>query len=399
LQQQMQELQSSGIGGALGSPAQARPDRGGNLMTADKIPRRVRVLVVTLRRLGDVLLTTPLIRTLKAGLPDSSVAALVFSGTDGVLAGNPDLDEIIVLPQRSSAVQAAKLLRRLWRRFDLAVTTQTGDRPVLLAWVAGRRRIGFLHDREPGGWWKRWALDDVVRADPANHRVTELLRLADCIGLQRRHEIVCPRRSPADSPLGSARYAVLHASPLYRIRRWTDEGWRALAAELATRGMTVVATGAAGAAEKDYLDRVWQRAAVVRLDGKLDWPALSGLLRGAAVYVGPDTSVTHLAAAAGCPTVALYGPASPLQMGPWPVGGHPETWVRAGTIQHHGNVWVVQNPLPCMPCDQLGCDRHVDSYSRCLDELPLSRVLAAVDQALAARAEEKQGVASGLKHR
>jgi heptosyltransferase-3 len=43
---------------------------------------------------------------------------------------------------------------------------------------------------------------------------------------------------------------------------------------------------------------------------------------------------------------------------------------------------VVQNPLPCLPCEKLGCEGHLDSYSRCLDELPARSVLSAVDQAL-----------------
>jgi len=87
-------------------------------------------------------------------------------------------------------------------------------------------------------------------------------------------------------------------------------------------------------------------------------------------------------AASGCPTVALYGPASPSLIGPWPVAGLQTPWARAGTIQHRGNVWVVQNPLLCMPCDKLGCERHLESYSRCLDDLSAPAVLRAVDQAL-----------------
>jgi heptosyltransferase-3 len=93
--------------------------------------------------------------------------------------------------------------------------------------------------------------------------------------------------------------------------------------------------------------------------------------------------MTHLAAAAGTPTVALYGPASPSLIGPWPVGGLQQPWARAGSIQQQGNVWVVQNPLlPCMPCDKLGCEGHLESHSQCLDELPVRQVLTAVDQAL-----------------
>jgi heptosyltransferase-3 len=51
-------------------------------------------------------------------------------------------------------------------------------------------------------------------------------------------------------------------------------------------------------------------------------------------------------------------------------------------IQNRGNVWIVQNPLPCMPCTFEGCERHIRSRSTCLDELMPAQVLAAADQAL-----------------
>ena len=351
-----------------------------------ELPEHPRILVVTLRRLGDVLLTTPLIRSLKAGFPGASIDALVFRGTEGMLEGNRDIDDVMVMPRRPSVAETMSTLSRLYRRYDLAVPTQTGDRPTFLAWAAGRRRVGFVA-QGAGSWWKRKIFDRYAAADGANHRVTELLRLAELLGIPRQNEMVCPSGSIATPPAVDGRYAVLHAAPNFRIRRWTDNGWRALARSLADRGLTIVTTGGPDAAEKDYLGRIWNTAEppVIRMDGALRWPELTELLRMAAVYIGPDTSVTHLAAAAGAPTVALYGPASPSLIGPWPVGGLETPWARAGTIQRRGNVWVVQNPLPCMPCDKLGCEGHVDSYSQCLDELPVQRVLKAVDQALAVR--------------
>jgi heptosyltransferase-3 len=100
------------------------------------------------------------------------------------------------------------------------------------------------------------------------------------------------------------------------------------------------------------------------------------------VYVGPDTSMTHLAAASGCPTVALHGSTNPQRTGAWPKGGFAKMWDRVGTVQNRGNVWVVQNPLPCLPCEALGCERHLNSHSACLDELSADQVLMAVDRAL-----------------
>jgi heptosyltransferase-3 len=69
-------------------------------------------------------------------------------------------------------------------------------------------------------------------------------------------------------------------------------------------------------------------------------------------------------------------------MGPWPMGGLEQTWNPKGGIQHRGNVWIVQKPLPCLPCERLGCERHYESYSLCLDELSAEQVLLAVEQAL-----------------
>src|SRR5579871_1615069 len=108
------------------------------------LPARARILVITLRRLGDVLLTTPLIRSLKRAWPDAAIDALVFEGTQGILEGNPDLAGVIAMPARPSTGETLALLRRLWRRYDLAISTQSGDRPTMFAWAAARRSVGLV---------------------------------------------------------------------------------------------------------------------------------------------------------------------------------------------------------------------------------------------------------------
>lgn len=351
------------------------------------LPERPRILVVTLRRLGDVLLTTPLIRTIRRGFPRAMLDVLVFRGSDRILKGNPDIDAVITMPERPSAAETLALVGRLWRRYDLVVSTQAGDRPTFFALVAGRRRVGLVPQAsETGAWWKRHAHHIAVPAAPDCHRVTQLLALATALGLDHAPDIVCPQSDEAtpaiDLPSGA--YAVLHANPFYRYKRWTDAGWHGLVRGLAERGLAVVATEGRDPDERAYMDSLWGAAdpPVIRERGRLDWAGLTALLKAAAVYVGPDTSMTHLAAGSGCPTIALYGPTSPRLIGPWPVGGVAEPWDHAGTVQRRGNVWVVQNPLPCLPCEKLGCDGHLDSRSQCLDELSARQVLAAVDQAL-----------------
>jgi len=350
-------------------------------MSADRIalPARPRIMVIALRRLGDVLLTTPLIRSLRRAWPDATIDALVFADTAGILEGNPDLDGTVAMPPRPSAGQSLALAARLWRSYDLVVSTQTGDRPTFFAWVAGKRRAG-----PAAGALKNAVLHRSVVQSDGVHRVEQILRLADALGIARAPELVCPQPRPVEG-LAAGEYAVIHAAPMFRYKQWTPSGWRELAAALAARGLAVIATGGPADPERRYLDEVWRDAPVQRLDGRLDWPQLAGLLAKARVYVGPDTSVTHLAAAAGCPTVALYGPTDPRLWGPWPVGGLATMWAASGTVQRRGNVFLVQHAYPCTPCQLEGCERRLDSDSQCLIALTPRQVIDAVDQALAKR--------------
>lgn len=341
------------------------------------------MLVVALRRLGDVLLTTPLIRSLKRAYPDCAIDALVYTGTEGILAGNPDLAGVISIAERASLRDQLALVVRLARRYDLAVTTQTGDRPAFLAWLAGRRRAGPLAADRLSASLKRLVLQFSYTTERSAHRVRDLLRIADLLGIPACGEIVCPQGQVRAGLLPPQPYAVLHAAPKFIYKRWTASGWRALAEALRGRNIVPVAIGAA--TDRPYLDGVWHDGDIVRYDGALAWPELAALIRAARVYVGPDTAVTHLAAATGTPTVALYGPTDPRIWGPWPAGGLERPWAASGTIQRRGNVYLVQRPLACLPCQLEGCDRRLDSHSRCLDELPAAQVIAAVDQALAVR--------------
>ena len=349
-------------------------------MSRIDLPAKPRILVVALRRLGDVLLTTPLIASLRKAWPEATIEALVFADTAGILAGNPDLNGVIAMPARRTATQSLSLAARLWRHYDLAVSTQSGDRPTFFAILASRTSVAPVETRASGRFKARF-LARTVPATVGVHRVEDMLRLADVLGIAREPRLVPPRAVPFENAPSGA-YAVIHAAPMFRYKQWTAEGWRAVAVALKARRLTVVASGGPGPEERAYLDDIWRGADVVRLDGKLNWGQLSGLLAGAKVFVGPDTSVTHLAAACGCPTVALFGPTDPRLWGPWPVGGLTGMWADTGAVQQHGNVWLVQHAFPCTPCQLEGCERRLGSASACLDALAPQHVMVAIDEAL-----------------
>jgi hypothetical protein len=127
---------------------------------------RPRFLVVVMRRLGDVPLATPLIHALRESVPGAVIDVLVFEGTEHVLDGSPDIENVITLPPNPPALRVIAMLPSLLRNYDCTFSTQTGDRPTFRGFVAGRRRMGLVGSRAEGGWWKKYLL-----TDPRQYRV------------------------------------------------------------------------------------------------------------------------------------------------------------------------------------------------------------------------------------
>jgi heptosyltransferase-3 len=348
-----------------------------------------RILVTVTLRIGDVLLSTPVIRSLRMAWPQAKIDVLVFEGTEGVLLRNTDIDRVITVPVRPRFWQHLRLILNLFRRYDLALTTQLGDRPTLYTWIAGKIRLGMQDGSEKEHWKQylltRWANFEHVY----NHTVLTNLGLVDLLGIKRNNEVVVAW-SPSDEisvaaalpfDICSETFAVLHMSPKFSYKMWQQNGWIELAKWLAENGIRSVLTGSSDPAELAYVDQIYRSmpSTTVTVSGKLSLGGNAFLISRAKYYVGPDTALTHMAAALGTPTVALFGPSNPVKWGPWPKGyeKHHNPYSLKGT-QRVNNVVLVQGEDDCVPCMKEGCDRHNASLSDCLQNLPAAKVIAAI---------------------
>jgi len=355
------------------------------------------VLVVVTRRIGDVLLATPVLRSLKKGWPDTAIDVLVFEGTEGVVTSNPDVRTVLTVPQRPGPLQHARLYSKLLRRYDVALSLVPSDRPTLYAFGAGRHGIGLLSNTGKDAW-KRRLLDQWVPFDNLNtHTVRMHLALVDALGLTPISEVVVSWSATDESQIASLfseqsgrSLAVLHPYPKFNYKMWHRAGWCEVARWLDDTGYRVVLTGSGEPAEVSYTAALAadMPARGLNLAGRLTLGGTGCLLSRAAVYIGPDTVTTHMAAAVGIPTVALFGPSNPVKWGPWPKGHphHLNPWHRVGSAQT-GNVYLVQGAGACVPCLLEGCDRRIESYSDCLQQLPAARVIAAAEALLASDAK------------
>ena len=357
-----------------------------------------RILVVCTRQLGDVLLTTPLIHAARERWPEAEIDVLGFGGTLGMLRGNPDVSALIEVPAGSGWWASRRLIARLWRRYDLALIAQYSDRAHLYGFAAARRRAGQVTD-DAQSWWKRALLSHRVRMNnEQSHSVIQKLRLLAPWFEPRGARLVAPAATPLPSDLAASLkppYAVVQAPAAVAYKSWPLAHWRVLVAALLERGLQVVLTGAPSPGDKAVVEAVRSGFAADRvLDGagRLDLNQVAALLRGAALYVGGDTSITHLAAACETPVVALYGPINPRYFGPWPPSQTLDVpYVAHALVQRAGGVSVLQGTPACVPCDRAGCEDRNDSASVCLQTLAPARVVAEVDRIRAAgRAAERQ---------
>ncbi len=338
-----------------------------------------RLLVVQTAFVGDVVLTTPLLELLRRNLPRTELGVLTTPAGAALLEDQPQLGRVWVFDKRGDA----RGLRGLWRaaaalrraRFEAALAAHRSVRTALLL-AAARipRRIGFA--TAPG----RWLYTERVAWPEGGHASARYLALAAPLGLAPNPgDDTHPRLVPA--PAAAARVAHklaqrgLAGSPLALIapgsvwptKRWLADGFVTVARALREAGLSVIVTGSE--AERQLVEEVARRSGATALAGAdLTLPELLALAARARVFLGNDSGASHIAAAAGTPTVVLFGPTHPSQ-GLGPQGCH----VRV--VQHE--------TLACRPCHIHGPRRCPLGHFRCMRELEAAAVLEAVRRAAA----------------
>jgi heptosyltransferase III len=359
-------------------------------------PAPKKVLLIVLRYLGDVLMTTPMIRSLRIAYPDAQLDVLVYGCTAVMLEGNPDVDNVISIPNRPKLADYWGFLRKIFRRYDLALAIQTGDRPFINTLLAAPFRVAVVPKKPATGWWKRYFLQRWTEFDNVNtHTVLQNLKLLDLIGVPSHFTVTPPKSNNIEQLtqrfaflVSIEPYVVLHPLPQFSYKRWTVEGWIELGYYLRDLGYKLVLSGGPAQEEMAYVANIASHLpeGTVNLAGQVSLSELTHIIAHAKLFVGPDTGTTHLATATGIPVITLFGPSNPVKWAPWPNSYQQKKnpFENKGT-QHINNVLLVQGAGECVPCHQEGCVRHRASHSDCLDNMSVDTIKQAVTQALAAQ--------------
>lgn len=305
----------------------------------------MRILFTKLRHIGDNLLLTPTLVAVRKALPHAEIWVVVRRGTEGILAGCPEIDRLLVTARpeegrRSGRESLADLLtlgRISAAGFDFAFELGDNDRGRLLT-AASRAKVRCTNSYErpegdplPPFWKARFNRLVTTGHGPVHQVLRDYNAVREVLSLPADPTPLrfdTKARRAHGLPLGAGPIAVVHPATRWPSKAWPAERWTRVIGALQKRFPQVVVSCGPSAEERAIASSLSSGTDghVLSTNGALSWAQMADLLGKASLFVGVDTAAMHLAAASGCPTVALFGNPPAYQYGPWKV---PHRIVRA----------------------------------------------------------------------
>ena len=325
----------------------------------------LRVLIVRFSSIGDVVLTTPLVRALRRRHPDAELLYVTKRALAPLVSDNPHLSRVVALEAHEPVHHLAARLRALAPTHGLDLHGSL--RSIALRALVPGRWAGYRKRKPARTMLIATKLDLYRDAVPVAERYFEAARLLDVRpdggppefhlgnGARERVGAWLAERGLAGTALAALAPGAAHAT-----KRWPARHGIELVGRLRAAGLEPVVVGGPG-------DRgVAQQLPAPSAAGELSLQETGALLARARVVVSGDTGVMHMATGVGTPVVALFGP----------------TVGRFGFLPYRARATVLERDLSCRPCSAMGSARCPKGHHRCLEEIAAADVSGAVERLL-----------------
>jgi len=342
--------------------------------TFSRVTESPDVLIVRFSAIGDILLTTPLLRAIRTRHPGARIAVLTKEQYVPLLSDNPHVSEVLGVGPRDGVLAIAErirgvryshlldlhgnlrshALRRLapgpWRSYD----KHTLERALLI--TAKRDRYGAYLAVPERYFEAAKELEVEPDGGPPDFFISEQ---ADCRAAERLVDLELGRERPIVAIAPGAAHAT---------KRWPTEHWVELVGRITETGADVAILGGADDVEvATGILRAAGGANVGILAGALGLQETGAVIRRSEVLISGDTGVMHMATGVGTPVVALFGP----------------TVRQFGFFPYRSASSVVELQLPCRPCSAHGSRRCPLGHHHCMRQIVPDLVFPALAEALA----------------
>jgi heptosyltransferase II len=346
-------------------------DKKGNLLFR-------RILITRTDRLGDVLLSTPVIKALRQKFPQSYIAMMVSPYTKDAVEGNPDLDEVIIFDKEAehkgwlATFKFAKGLKA--KKFDLVIVLHPTVRIHLLTFFSGiPRRLGY--DRK-----FKFLLTDRIKHTKQRgekHESEYALDLVRYLGIKPQEpSLFMPIKPESEEWVktlfknegikDSDKLLAIHAAASCASKILPTERFAEVADKLVQKyGFKVcIVSGPKDIQKAEELFRNIHTKAL-NLAGKTSISQLASLLKRCQLLISTDSGPMHVASALGIPVIAVFGRSQ--------AGLSPQRWGPLGK-----NSRVLYKTVGCTICLAHNCQKGF----ACLKAITVEDVLRAADSIL-----------------
>lgn len=284
------------------------------------------ILLIQLKRIGDLVLTTPAIAAVRENFLQAEISLVVSSSTRELLPAIEGVDRTFIT--RGKITDAASFFGVARRRFDYCLDFTRNDRSAFVTLLSrARKRITADYPRARGRLQSK-SYNVLVPLDVGTmHTVDFHLGLLDSLGIRdasRRLQLDLPCSAIQDAErvlreAGAERdFVVIHPGSARAEKFWEPERWAAIIEFAAKRRLLCVISGAKSVLEQEHIRaiRASTHQQFLDLSGQVDLLALAAIIKRARLLLTIDSAPMHLAAATQTPQVALFGPTNPLHWYP-----------------------------------------------------------------------------------
>ena len=362
-------------------------------MSSKKLHKKI--LVLRYRFIGDTILTVPFLRNLRSAEPDAYIAWVVAPGSSDIVQNIPYVDELIYWDpvtihadsrgtHKTFGDKLAFIRDLRARCFDKVYVLKRSFGSALMAYLSGAgKRIGFATEG------RSFLL---TKAVPYRHDQHEVQNFLDVLRADRvpvtddylEYWTSATEEASVDELLSGNglnpddKVVAIHPFSSIIERGWHLDNFAALATSLSEMGYHPLLLGAPN--DRNQFDTAADQFRLTSTDliGKSSLRVTMALLKRCALFVGNDSGIMHLAAAAGIPMVAIFGPQSPVKFGPWS---------QLAT--------VIYSQYPCSPCRQkffTECQSSSKGKPDCIEVITVDQIVTACEKLLTGTGQKPEDI-------
>lgn len=338
-----------------------------------------KILIIRAGMLGDVLMSTPLVSSIRKRHSKAEIHYLVGEWSKSALQGNKDIDRLVTFDDsiifERRFFKVLGLIKRLRKeRFDLCIVLDKSYLWNIFAFLTGSKtRIGFNRG------WEGFLNNKNVDFDGSKYELDYYIELARLMGIKPDNDIkLIPSKSDekfAESAIkkyhlknkiliGIAPGGARNPGQEMAVKRWPKERYSELINKLSkNKQIAVILFG--GKEDISLAGDIINKAkgSIINLTGKSTIPESAALIKRCRLFITHDSGLMHLAAAVKTPVIALFGPTPSIRFAP------------------KGSV-VIKSHLKCSPCYDMYGNYKKCEKAKCMESITVNEVESAINSIL-----------------